>query len=701
MSSTSKLMFTPYTDANAGVTGTPIELVFESGRSDGWDELTDGDIALPPGNPDGNSNFIAWNAPNTASTGGKVYTLNGDSLAERSFEIRVENGNANLYIEFDPAELIANFDKVIILDALAPSFPAPPGPPAASGENATIDLLTESRSGAYTAYPGYYEFSTSSTGKRRIGIVSSLLYFIQVIPKAGGVSADPIEFSTSATFSALENQTSVGTVQASGGDGATLSYSITGGADNTKFSIVSSTGVLTFNNAPDFETPGSNAGTNAYAIIVTATDGTTPVAQNITVNITDVTEDSTADPIEFSTSATFSALENQTSVGTVQASGGDGATLSYSITGGADNTKFSIVSSTGVLTFNNAPDFETPGSNAGTNAYAIIVTATDGTTPVTQNITVNITDVTEDSTPPVITLNGQPSSNHEVGSPYEDATTASDNAGVDITSSMTTTITKDGEAFGDDVSTIGYVTGTYVIKYNVSDAAGNTATQVTSTVTVADTNAPTINLEGDATVTITVGQSYSDAGATASDTYDQSSTISISITITKNGAAFNDDITTIGNAVGTYEITYSAQDAAGNTAQVTRTVTVEAAPVTDITAPVINLNGASTITLTVGQTYTELVSATDNVDGTVPVTIGGTVDTGVAGTYTLTYDATDAAQNTAAQVTRTVTVVAATDTTWGDITNDGSIGAADVVYLASYLAGESGFIHGGPSAPAS
>lgn len=571
MSSTSKLMFTPYTDANAGVTGTPIELVFESGRTDGWDELTDGDVSLPPGNPDGNSNFIAWNAPNTASTGGKVYTLNGDSLAERSFEIRVENGNANLYIEFDPAELIANFDKVIILDALAPTFPAPPGPPAASGANATIDLLTESRSGAYTAYSGYYEFSTSSTGKRRIGIVSSLLYFIQVIPKAGAVS------------------------------------------DSTS-------PVITLNGSPTVNLTVGDSYTEAGATATDETDGSVAV------------------------------------------------TVSGSV------------------------DTNTPGT------YTLTYSAQDAVgnpaTPVTRTV---IVSAPADSTAPVITLNGQPSSNHEVGSPYTDPTTAIDNADGDITSSMTNTITKDGEAFGDDVSTIGYVTGTYVITYNVSDAVGNAATPVTSTVTVADTLVPTMELQGDAEVTITVGQSYSDAGVIPDDTYDQSPTISI--TITKDDAAFNDDIITIGNAIGTYVITYTASDAAGNTATpVTRTVTVEA----DTTAPVISLTGASTITLTVGEAYTEYgATATDTVDGTVPVTIGGTVDTGVAGTYTLTYDATDAAQNTAAQVTRTVTVVAATDTTWGDITNDGSIGAADVVYLASYLAGESGFIHGGPSAPAS
>jgi len=114
-----------------------------------------------------------------------------------------------------------------------------------------------------------------------------------------------------------------------------------------------------------------------------------------------------ADPITFSSSATVSVEENQTSVGTVQASGGDGTTLTYSITGGVDSTKFSINSSSGALSFNSAPDFETLGSNAGTNAYAIIVTATDGTTPVTQSITVNVTDVNDPTTGiPSITTSG-------------------------------------------------------------------------------------------------------------------------------------------------------------------------------------------------------------------------------------------------------------------------------------------------------
>lgn len=80
---------------------------------------------------------------------------------------------------------------------------------------------------------------------------------------------------------------------------------------------------------------------------------------------------------------------------------------------------------------------------------------------------------------------------------------------------------------------------------------------------------------------------------------------------------------------------------------------------TDTTAPVIILNGEATITLNVGDTYTEAnATATDNVDGAVAVVITGSVDTTKVGTYTVTYTATDVAGNVGTN-TRTVTVAPA------------------------------------------
>lgn len=79
-------------------------------------------------------------------------------------------------------------------------------------------------------------------------------------------------------------------------------------------------------------------------------------------------------------------------------------------------------------------------------------------------------------------------------------------------------------------------------------------------VNLVDTAAPVITLTGSATVTHALGITYTDAGATASDTVD--GVVSVTSAGTVNV-----------NAVGTYTITYSATDTAGNAAtQVTRTV---------------------------------------------------------------------------------------------------------------------------------
>jgi hypothetical protein len=79
----------------------------------------------------------------------------------------------------------------------------------------------------------------------------------------------------------------------------------------------------------------------------------------------------------------------------------------------------------------------------------------------------------------------------------------------------------------------------------------------------------------------------------------------------------------------------------------------------DTTAPVITRIGSASINVDWGASYTDAgATATDNVDGSVTVTPTGSVNTAVPGTYTITYNARDAANNNAVAVTRTVTVSA-------------------------------------------
>lgn len=77
----------------------------------------------------------------------------------------------------------------------------------------------------------------------------------------------------------------------------------------------------------------------------------------------------------------------------------------------------------------------------------------------------------------------------------------------------------------------------------------------------------------------------------------------------------------------------------------------------DTVPPIITLNGDAVVTLHIGDTYTEAgATATDMVDGSVAVTITGTVATSTMGEYIITYKAVDAAGNEAIK-TRTVNVV--------------------------------------------
>lgn len=86
--------------------------------------------------------------------------------------------------------------------------------------------------------------------------------------------------------------------------------------------------------------------------------------------------------------------------------------------------------------------------------------------------------------------------------------------------------------------------------------------------------------------------------------------------------------------------------------------------VPDTTAPVIVMNGVSPVEVSIGSVYADAgATATDNVDPVVTVNAVSTVNTSAIGSYTVTYTATDAAGNAATPVIRTVTVVAAPDTT--------------------------------------
>ena len=258
-----------------------------------------------------------------------------------------------------------------------------------------------------------------------------------------------------------------------------------------------------------------------------------------------------------------------------------------------------------------------------------------------------------DTTVPVITLNGDPTVTVEVGTPYADA------------GATATDIYDDDTALSLNIITVNTVdtdiVASYTLTYNVSDVAGNAATEVTRTVNVVDTTAPVITLTGLEIVTIEVGSTYTDGGATATDNYDDDTTLTASIV--------TDVSVVVTGTVGSYTVNYNVSDVATNAAiEVTRTVNV-----VDTTVPVITLTGLEIVTIEVGSTYTDAgAAATDNYDDDTALSSNiitvTTVDTDIVASFTLTYNVSDVAGNAAIEVTRTVNVV---DTTVPVITLNG------------------------------
>src|SRR6056300_429364 len=171
---------------------------------------------------------------------------------------------------------------------------------------------------------------------------------------------------------------------------------------------------------------------------------------------------------------------------------------------------------------------------------------------------------------------------------------------------------------------------TFDVIYDIGDGTSNT--YLTRTVTVLDTITPVITLLGANPLTIERYSTYNEPGATA-DTGE---------IVTIDNSQVNMSVS------GSYTVTYSATDAAGNTGTATRTVIVE-----DTTAPVITLIGDNPLTL---ERYSTYIDPGATADGGETVIVSSSVNSYVVGSYTVIYYAVDDHGNQS-QVTRTVNVV--------------------------------------------
>jgi len=231
-------------------------------------------------------------------------------------------------------------------------------------------------------------------------IIISFISLVVISCGGGGggtpaaTNAAPV-FSSGVSFSITSSTAVTGyTAVASDSDGDTVSFSISGGADQSSFAINSSTGVLRFNTAPNFASPTDSDTNNTYIVDVSASDGTDSVTQTVTITILNTA------PV-FTSGTSFNMDEGLTLTGyTATATDADGQTVTFSIEliGETDQASFSIDSNTGVMSFIAPPDYDNPTDSDTNNTYVVEVTATDGTATVTQSVTITVTD----ATPPTV-----------------------------------------------------------------------------------------------------------------------------------------------------------------------------------------------------------------------------------------------------------------------------------------------------------
>ena len=114
----------------------------------------------------------------------------------------------------------------------------------------------------------------------------------------------------------------------------------------------------------------------------------------------------------------------------INATDSEGDVLIYSISGGADQNKFSINSASGLLSFVSPPDYENPMDNGGINSYQVEVSVSDGFDTSSQMIQVVVQDIFETSPVENFVLNLSASAGGSIsgGGTFESGTSVTLNA---------------------------------------------------------------------------------------------------------------------------------------------------------------------------------------------------------------------------------------------------------------------------------
>jgi hypothetical protein len=491
-----------------------------------------------------------------------------------------------------------------------------------------------------------------------------------------------------------------------------VTWSITGGADQARFEISGSTLRWASNGTKNYESPDDADTNNAYVVQVTATDGAgNTTNQTVTITVTDV-----ASPT-ITSSNTASVAENATLSRALTAN----ESVTWSIVGGADQAQFEISGSTLRWSSNGTRNYESPADADTNNAYVVTVRATSVATGETadQTITITVTDV--DEVAPSITSSASVDATDDATLSHsltaDETVTWSIIGGADAaqfeisgsTLRWASNGTRDYEAPADADTN-----NAYVVTVRATDTAGNTTNQ-TITVTVQSgtvtINAPVLEWDEDAGDSTPDLVAYFDMTVLEDDEaqfqLDTSNTFpspdqDVTVTIDAAAAAA-EQLATALTALGTG--TYYARVRVvrgGNSSDwsnvVTITIDVTAPTITSSATVAVDENDELAHELTANEAVTwSIVGGADAAEfdlsgAYLTWDANGTKDyeapddAGTNNVYNVTVRATDAAGNTTDQnIAVTVNDVSDTDTTAPTITSSATINVDENATLAHTL----------------
>lgn len=406
--------------------------------------------------------------------------------------------------------------------------------------------------------------------------------YIYTVTGSTGCSRD-VPFTISTNLALVQTMTAPPDVQVSTDPGQ--AYAATVNLGTPAFSATP-VNITVTNNAPAQFPVGQTI------VTWTATDGTTTVTGTQKVTVTDTEAPSIFAPANLN----LPLFVGQTTI--------TGVALGSPVV--TDNVP-------GVTYTNNAP------AQYGLGITVIIWTATDAagnTSTATQQVEVVYTPLPSITAPADVTVPTDAGQAYATGVVLGTATLGSNVPGVTVSNNAPTQ----------------FPVGVTNVNWTVSDNYGNSASAIQK-VTVIDTENPAITTPANVTVFANVGQAY----ATGVNLGAASATDNVGATITNNAPTQF--------IIGTTTVTWTATDAAGNSATATQIVTV-----IDNQAPQISAPATVTVNTNAGQAYATGVSlgspsVTDNAPGSTytnnaPLQFPW-------GTTSITWTATDASGNTA------------------------------------------------------